>query len=551
MVRKNLSSYNFLNIVIPIFIGTISFFTILNTEILNPLNVNWLFRGDMLQSYLGWIFYKNSPWMLPLGANPAYGIDLNNSIVMSSSLPIMAIFFKLFAPLLPTHFQYYGIWLLACMILQSIAAWKITDLISHNILFKSFAILLFIFCPPLLFRAGLHIDLCAHFLILFALYLILQDNRLTNKSLFIYWILLLCISLLVHFYLYFIVFCLWLSQLCKSFIAKTQQFNCKFIIKIILTFIAIFLVAWQAGYFVVGGDFIGGGYGKWRFNLLSIIDSNGWSYLLNNLPSVDGDYEGFAFVGSGVILLMIWAFPIVISTKIKNNIKQYIPLIVILFIMFIFSVTNNIYFAKYTFSFAIPDYLCNFFSTLRAAGRLFWPIFYILLFITLLYIKIGYKLKIAIVLLIISSLIQCFDTRKGWASMKHLEAKSNPDIVMQDNFWKIAPQKYKNLRTIPNHSGEFPWESLGYYAATNSMATDRVYLARVNGKYVRERRKINHQMLQNLNFDNNTLYIINKNIFESLKDKINTKEHFLGNIDGFYVLAPKFNIKNDYSFQQE
>ena len=105
IIKKRLP---FLNIrihsqVIPTLIGAICFSKVVGINVLIPSNIAWFAGGvnsDMLQHYLGWSFYRDSPWRLPLGLNPDYGLELSNSIVYTDSIPLLAIFFKLFNPLL-------------------------------------------------------------------------------------------------------------------------------------------------------------------------------------------------------------------------------------------------------------------------------------------------------------------------------------------------------------------------------------------------------------------------------------------------------------------
>ena len=55
-------------------IGFLAFWATAGLPFLNPTNVAWLQGGDPLQHYLGWAFYRNSPWTWPIGLNPMYGM---------------------------------------------------------------------------------------------------------------------------------------------------------------------------------------------------------------------------------------------------------------------------------------------------------------------------------------------------------------------------------------------------------------------------------------------------------------------------------------------
>ena len=149
-----------------------AFFGVVGPLVLNPQNIAWLGGGfDPTQHYLGWAFFRNSTWSFPLGLNPDFGMDISSSIVYSDSIPLLAFIFKPFALLLPNSFQYFGIWLLLCFILQGYFAWRLVALLKISPIASLAASLLFIFSPPLFWRIGLHAALVGHWLILAALYL--------------------------------------------------------------------------------------------------------------------------------------------------------------------------------------------------------------------------------------------------------------------------------------------------------------------------------------------------------------------------------------------
>ena len=98
---------------VPIVLGVLSFFLVVGPYALSPTNLAWLDNGfDQSQHYLGWAFFRDSPWSFPLGLNPKFGMDISSAIVYSDSIPLLAILFKGISTFLPTPFQYFGIWIL-------------------------------------------------------------------------------------------------------------------------------------------------------------------------------------------------------------------------------------------------------------------------------------------------------------------------------------------------------------------------------------------------------------------------------------------------------
>jgi hypothetical protein len=171
-------------IVISLIIGGLAFFLIVGPKSLDPTNTLWLNHGDPLQHYLGWAFFSHSSWSFPPGLNPNFGLDISSSIVFSDSIPIFAILFKFIRPLLPDVFQYFGLWLFFCFVLQAFFAQKLMNLVTQNIPLQILGVGFFIFFPPMLWRLGVHAALTSHFLLIAALYLNFCARKPSN---IIYW----------------------------------------------------------------------------------------------------------------------------------------------------------------------------------------------------------------------------------------------------------------------------------------------------------------------------------------------------------------------------
>src|SRR5204863_8005565 len=139
------------------------------------------------------------------------------------------------------------------------------------------------------------------FLILAALYLSLRGTEANRR---IWWTALLTAAALVHAYIFVMVGLLWLASLVQVRLAKqctirTCAMEC------CVTLAVVGLACWQAGYFVFSDGLDAARYGHYRMNLLSIVDSSGWSYVLGDIPQSKGEYEGFNFLGLGVIFIAI------------------------------------------------------------------------------------------------------------------------------------------------------------------------------------------------------------------------------------------------------
>src|SRR5262249_6868830 len=117
---------------VPFSLGVIAFLVTTGGRILDPRNIAWLQNGDPAVYFLGWHFYRNTPWLFPIGLNPRYGAELSGGIMFSDNVPGLAFVFKLFRSLLPDIFQYWGFWLLLCFVLQAWFAWLLVGLLTES-----------------------------------------------------------------------------------------------------------------------------------------------------------------------------------------------------------------------------------------------------------------------------------------------------------------------------------------------------------------------------------------------------------------------------------
>lgn len=542
-----------LSFLYPLMLGAIAFFVIVGFDPLNPVNAGWILgRLDPTQHYLGWLFYRNSEWAFPIGLNPSFGQDISSSIVYSDSIPLLAIPFKILGPLLPERFHYFGIWLFACFLLQAWMSWKILSLYSKSLVLKLLGCGLFLFFPPMLWRintpAGGHSALVGHFLILWALYLILRPPQSKRTLL---WVLLLSISALTHFYLFAIVALLWLTDLLnhchiQSDISMKQAF-----LEISMALLCILLLSWQAGYFAISASLNNDrGYGFYGMNVLGLIDSQGWSYILKSQTKSSSWGEGFSYLGFGVLIASL-ATLITLVKKSSNNtnvlktfLKKHRYLGMLIILLSLFAIGNRVGIGDISLTYALPSWALRIADVLRSSARMFWPVQYLLMIAIFAAIVRSYSHKTAVAILAACFLIQAADTSKGWLQNREQLARFQPydsyAKTLSNGFWMNVPAHYRHLTLIPAVNRPPNWENFAIYAATNHLTTDAVHMARIDlVKQEQSNSKLNQQ-IDTGSFDLDTLYIVeNRFVIAALATAPDNTA--IAKIDTFNVIAPDWN----------
>jgi len=584
-----------------ILIGLGSFFLVVGPLALNPNNVAWLDGGfDPTQHYLGWVFFRHSPWSIPLGLNPHFGMDISSSIVYSDSIPLLAFFFKLFAALLPETFQYFGLWLLLCFILQAYFAWRLMALLQKSILATIAATMLFVFSPPMFWRIGLHAALVAHWVILAGLYLNIRPSR---DHRFIYWVLLLGVCSLIHFYLLSMVLGLWIASLLDDWriglrsktayqatdldtssmdISLRFGFN-KVLLEFTITLALVALVMWVAGYFAVSGvDAATQSFGISRMNLLAPFDAQQWSYGLPSLPDAQGTisdvdmsartYENFMYWGAGILAIVFLAGIIFSWRRISDlnqdrcrqeqyphtalasldkdainlSWSQHGALYLVLIGFTLLALSNQLAIGPWTWTFPLPEPIYQLASMYRASSRFFWPAWYVIVLIAIASMARVISPKGMTVLLVLCALVQIADTRSGWKSIRSLTmkpARSELAIELRDPFWQAAGNHYRQLVRIPvdpSWTKVLPphWSTFANYAASHQMETNSVYLARQSAQKMERSNSNLQKMLSAGQWDPRTLYVLGNEEIQSVLAKSDPNRDLLATINGHIVFAP-------------
>ena len=161
-----------------LFISFLCLAALVGIENISPLSTKWLHQGnDSTLPQLSWHFFKNDIWRFPLGSNPNYGIELGSSIIFSDSIPVLALFFKLFKSFIPENFQYISFWYLICFYFQLFFSFKILKKFTNSTLFSFIGSMFFLIAPIFIWKFPMVPALAGQWILLFVLYL-----GLTKKS---------------------------------------------------------------------------------------------------------------------------------------------------------------------------------------------------------------------------------------------------------------------------------------------------------------------------------------------------------------------------------
>ena len=514
-------------------------------------NTYWLTNGDLAQSYLGWAFYRHDTWTLPFGASPSYGLEFHSSVLYSDSIPLLAMPLKLIAAWLPEPFQYFGLWLLACFVLQAWFAWRLLGLATADRWARACALVFFVLAPPMLMRMGGHMALFAHWPLLAALYLYLrgtEDRRISTG-----WLVLLPVAFAIHAYVFLMVAGIWSADLLRRIAmarrAGERGWSALPWREIVLAPALTVVVAWLAGFFLVPGKSTQtDGYGYYKMNLLAPFDGAGWASLgWNGLATGGGENEGFNYLGLGGLglcaaALLVWLFA---RRRPPRECVPRWPLWLLAVLLVLLAITNNVGLGALQWHLPLPFGLERRLahSPVQGTGRLFWVMYYLLLVSAFMLLARVLRPRPLVLLLAALAVLQCADLSAGVRHLRELQltrATAQGEPPLNGEFWQAAATRYQRLRLLPTRVLAPGWAPLAFYAQRHRMGTDAVQLARVDWKRFNRVRNAQRIDLLKGQPEAGTLYIVDER-YAALADLAARPGDALFALDGYRVFAPGWN----------
>lgn len=519
-------------------LGCICFLLLYGTDIIDVTNINWLlstdgFYGDLSNNYLGWKFYRKAPWSFPIGMmnNIAYPHDM--SIIFTDSIPLFAIVFKILSPLLPGQFQYFGIWGMICFALTG----GISSILLKRYLTPVQAVLgslLFILAPITVFRMFFHSALGAQWIILLSFYpIIYQKEKFDNAiQCFRMWGIIGALCASIH--LYFLPMC-GILLLCFSL----ESIRITKSIRNSTASMSGFLMSALCIIYILGGFSAGvtanvGGLGTYSYNMNGLINPQGWSWILPDLEMYgSGQYEGFAYLGLGVIVLFLITSCILLRRQLMNceQKKAGIGSSVV-----IYSIGSVVIFGVLALSpvitlnhsvlleIKLSMVLSELWGIFRVSGRFIWPVVYIFMFFALCGDSRIVTKKVKTFAIILGLMIQVVDIFPH-LNLIHQNFRESPAkrSRLQSELW--SDKSYKHIVMTTRLAREDLYDIADYASDNGITINDFIFARTINEKI----RKSINESLENL--DDETIYIFaDDNKAKSLEYNLNLYE-----IDGFIV----------------
>ena len=338
-------------------------------------------ENDMAQVLTGQLFLQQSPWAWPLLLAPGLGFPAGTNLFWIDAVPIVALCAKLLDSIFHGPLNLLGLDLFACLVLPGIALTGVVWVAGHRHLLAAItATAMADAAPPLLFRWG-HIPLMAQYLIIAALglYLLsLQRPRAARVSLG--WLVLLAVTVLTNVYLFVMVGACWAAGLVQRRLNGTAA-TAGLAIEALVVVIPVLGLMAAMGILSAGSP--AADLGHIRAQGFGWLSSNLGSLLVPQLSGVvpglahyqigmGSQYEGFGYVGAGVLLLLLAGLPGAVRW-LRTAPRHHAALIAVVLGSLLFALSNRMFLGGHLLvAVPIPEPVLRLFGLLRSSGRFVW-----------------------------------------------------------------------------------------------------------------------------------------------------------------------------------
>jgi hypothetical protein len=385
--------------------------------------------GDDAVGLIGYTFFALDDWRYPLFQTTMLGPPDGVNIIFTDPVPVLALIGKIVHKLTGLMPNYLGSWLLLAYSLQGSVIFAI---LRNKGVERAEAFLggiMALLVPAFLFRYG-HIGLVAHFVILLAFLSYVRSTTVaTGREMWLSGAL-VALVILVNPYLLLMSAGLYVAGIVEA--GRRGRIGWLH---------SGLIVAGVSGG-VVGfagllglldrGSTVTGGFGLYSMNLLSPVTPQ-LSALFGNdhfiLDATQGQYEGYNYLGAGILLLATLA--ILINWRaLPVMLWRNAILVAVVTGMAIYALSSEVY-AGHALLFHLPYEAHEPFralsTTFRSSGRLFWPAGYLVLIGAVLVLTRRLRPVWSLGLILSAVAAQAMDVRPLVESV-HARAQPSPEL---------------------------------------------------------------------------------------------------------------------------
>ena len=438
-------------------VGLATFLIVYGPGHLLGTNAYWqLPQADERMALMGYRYFLHDSWHWPLFMNNAVNVPYAKSVAFLDCIPIWALVNKSIATLIPpweslSAAAYLGLWHGLAYTMQPVLGVACVRALGHTSWRTNLvAAVFFLAVPTWIFRYA-HPALSAHWILLWALYLYLRTPVAapTPRRLAIARNAQLVVAALVSPYHAALSLSVYLPAVLRSHDRRTIA------IWLPVGLASVALAAWFAGYFAPEAGRPQWGFDKESANVLGwliplrsgIVGDARW---LANVEGTPWQYEGYAYLGLGVLLLLALFVPH--ARTLRGVISRHRWLFAIVVASAVFALSNRIYFGSHEIgSYRIPSILRWVRDQFRSPGRFVWVPTYVLLVFLLHWAFTRFTSPRRFAILVLAAVLQLVDATGDWR-LQRLTTNGPQGGLIDPAVWRPLVQAYDAVMILPPYS---------------------------------------------------------------------------------------------------
>jgi len=522
---------------------------------LNPFYINWIIEDtELANGFFSFGYFRYQDLIFPIGKIESYFYPIGTNLY-TTDIPLLALFFKLLSPILPQNFQYIGIWYLISHVLQAWFTILLCERFGIRGLSRMLVVVFLLFAPVMMFRY-MHPSLFCQWMLLAGLYIYFLDpEKVPVKKILNYQLLLFIVSGLEFAYIWAMIFGfsvalfwrLWLVDKKLNFFETIKYFGFHMAIMIcIWLLIGLFSLEEMPNYQMEG-------WGSFTLNLNALYNPMGKGYFLPELPYYYPQYEGYAYLGAGVLLLLMLGIlyylgGVILKQKSKKISFSKIenidlrPLFYFFMFSLVFSLSNTVRFNNTVImQYPIPDAMEGIVNSFRSSGRFFWPVYYFIFF-AVFYLFYQSKINSILKNFIVAGclFIQLYDIQYYLRPVSINYEAYRPPI---NPVWENLIKEFDHVAFVPGFRRSYlsvdDYRFFTYYTTLHHKTINVGYPARFDPDQVNREIGKQWSKIYTEGLDNETLYISLEPYVNSLIVPIYGDEVYCFSIDGYLVIFNK------------
>jgi hypothetical protein len=411
-------------------------------------------KNDFNAYLVAWQYFLHDRWRIPLFDLPNMGYPEGGSVLFNDALPIGVLPSKIVHSLFGISINPYGIWLFLCWVL--LGAFASRAIVACGVRVR-WAVLAgsFLTITKALFmwRLG-HVGISAHFLIIWALALYVENTR-DARFTFPEHLLLSAITILTNAYLVGMVGVIQAATVLTLVVRKQfcrRDWLQATSIAVVLT--AVALIEGYGALFHKGLQSMrAGGFGHFSWNVPTLIVPIGgfWGPSLIVRDATGGQYEGDGYLGAGVVILavtLLFAHPL----KVLRALGEYWVLTAAIVGCMLFAASDHIYFGSHlVLAVPLPAAALDAAAFFRASARFIWPAAYAISIFSLVGSVLWLKESNALIVMLLAVTLQGAETRLAIPMVTAVTKIRQADLVDGDQMvaWLTA---HRRLFQYPSYS---------------------------------------------------------------------------------------------------